>query len=255
MEKTRLAAAMAAVVVCAVVASSSAHAQTTPLEVWQPPQHSQLDPAKRVPQNQQPAPVTGEAPAVTSQQQAVAEYPQATAQPQPYTGAPATRSMYEEDRGGFFIGAYAGKGWVFEDIDQNAFMGSAGYRWQAGPVTLIGIEVAGGRLDDTTDGAWRFGSVDFGSVGVNARFNFGRGNPVYGLVRSGYMSAEENYFGERVDGAYLGLGLGVDFSRHFNMSLVYTHHLYFDDYYWDGGLYYDDINSAETLMLGGEARF
>ena len=70
------------------------------------------------------------------------------------------------------------------------------------------------------------------------------------------MSAEENLFGERSDGGYLGLGLGMDFNRNFNASLVYTHYLYFDDYYWsDGGFYHGDIGSADTLMLGVEARF
>lgn len=58
-----------------------------------------------------------------------------------------------------------------------------------------------------------------------------------------------------VDGGYFGLGLGVDVNRHFNLSLVYTNHLYFDDYYWEGGDLYYDISSADTLMLGAEVRF
>jgi hypothetical protein len=32
-----------------------------------------------------------------------------------------------------------GKGWVYEDVDQTALMVNAGYRWQAGVVTLVGI--------------------------------------------------------------------------------------------------------------------
>ena len=145
---------------------------------------------------------------------------------------------------------------MYDDVDQTAVMASLGYRWQAGPVTLIGIEAAGGRLDSKSQGPQRVPSVDFASVGVNARFNFGHGNPLFGLVRSGYMSAEENFHGDRTDGGYLGLGLGMDFGRNLSASLVYTHYLYFDDYYWsDGSLYYEDIGSADTLMLGVEARF
>lgn len=58
-----------------------------------------------------------------------------------------------------------------------------------------------------------------------------------------------------VDGAYLGLGLGVDISRNFNLSLVYTNYVYFEDYYWEGDEFYYDINRADTLMLGAEVRF
>ncbi|WP_052103712.1 MULTISPECIES: hypothetical protein [Lysobacter] len=118
----------------------------------------------------------------------------------------------------------------------------------------MGIEVAGGRLDDTEYRGVPVSKVDFASIGVNARFNFGRDNPVYGLVRAGYWSAEADY-GMDVDGGYVGVGLGVDFSRHFNMSLIYTNHVYFNDYYWEGNDFYYDANRADTLMLGAEVRF
>jgi hypothetical protein len=109
--------------------------------------------------------------------------------------------------------------------------------------------VAGGRLDDTEYRGVPVSAVDYASIGVNARFNFGLGNPVYGLVRAGYWSAEDKTFGDTIDGGYVGLGLGVDFNRHFNMSLIYTNHVYFNDYD------YYDASRADTLMLGAEVRF
>src|SRR5690606_34566601 len=111
------------------------------------------------------------------------------------------------------------------------------------------------RLDDTEYRGVPVSKVDYASLGVNARFNFGRDNPVYGLVRAGYWSAEDKMFGDTIDGGYVGLGLGVDFSRHFNMSLIYTNHVYFNDYYWEGSDFYYDANRADTLMLGAEVRF
>lgn len=241
MKNTRLMAAMAAVIACAVLASAGAHAQTTPLEVWQPPQHEQMDPAKRVPAAQ-PAPTTEDVSRTLVQPQSAVAYPQ-----------PPVR--YEEDRGGFFLGVQGGKGRVYEDVDQSARAVNAGYRWQAGAVTLVGIEVAGGRLDAAEQDGWRYSEIDYASVGVNARFNFGRTNPVYGLVRAGYWAADDNASGDRVNGGYFGLGLGLDFNRHFNMSVVYSNHVYFNDYYWSNGELNYDVNRADTLMLGAEVRF
>lgn len=236
MKNISLMAAMAVVIGGAVMASASAHAQNTPLEVWQPPQ-GETDPAKRVPQAPQP-----EADATS----------QSYTGSQPYYAPSPAPATYEQDRGGFFLGAQVGKGWVYDDIDQSAVMVNAGYRWQAGAVTLVGIEVAGGQLDDTEEGGFSAEGVDLVSIGANARFNFGEGNPVYALVRGGYWSADADY-GDSIEGAYVGVGLGVDFSRHFNMSVVYTNHVYFSDYY--GGYDYEDINRADTLMLGAEVRF
>ncbi|MGQ4659584.1 outer membrane beta-barrel protein [Lysobacter sp. F6437] len=239
MKKTSLMAAMAAVVGGAVLASATAHAQTTPTEAWQPPQ-GEMDPAKRVPQASQPA--------------ADATLQSHTGS-QPYYADSAAPASHEQGRGGFFLGAQAGKGWVYDDIDQSALMVNAGYRWQAGPVTLVGIEVAGGRVDDTVEDGWRYGKVEVFSVGANARFNFGSGNPVYGLVRSGYWVTGDNEIGDRLDGGYVGAGLGVDFNRNFNMSLVYTTHVYFENLEWtNDGVYYD-ASRADTLMLGAEVRF
>jgi hypothetical protein len=242
MNKTRSAAAMAVVVAGAVMASTGAHAQSKPIQGWQPGQHEQPDPAKRVPQVAQPA-VAGES------------VPQPAMQPQSYTAQPQPAPMrHEEDRGGFFLGVQGGKGWVYEDVDQSALAVNAGYRWQAGAVSLIGIEVASVRLDSTTDDGWRYGKVEYRSIGANARFNFGRNSPVYALVHGGYWAADDSDAGMDVDGGYFGLGLGVDVTRHFNLSLVYTNYVYFND--WEGdGLQYDDITRADTLMLGAEVRF
>jgi hypothetical protein len=248
MKKIRLMAAVAAVTAGAVLAPAGAHAQTKPLQVWQPPQQDEPDPSKRVPQTPQPVTTTEGVSQSTTQPQSSTVYPQQ------YTAAPATPTRYEEDRGGFFLGVQGGKGWVYEDVDQTALMVNAGYRWQAGVASLVGIEVASGRLDETTQDGWIYSKVDYASIGVNARFNFGRDNPVYGLVRAGYWSAEGDY-GMDVDGGYVGLGLGVDFNRHFNMSLIYTNHVYFNDYYWEGSDFYYDANRADTLMLGAEVRF
>lgn len=242
MKNTSLMAAMAAVIACAVLASAGAHAQTAPLEVWQPPQNDEADPAKRVP-------ATTQAPTMEDAAQSTVAYPQ------PYVPAPMP-ARHEDDRGGFFLGVQGGKGWVYDDIDQSALAANAGYRWQAGDVTLVGIEVAAGRLEDTEEDGFRYSEVEYASIGANARFNFGATSPVYGLVRAGYWLAEDNEFGDSVDGAYVGVGVGVDFTRNFNMSVVYTNHVYFSDYGWtDNDDFYYDINRADTLMIGAEVRF
>lgn len=248
MKKTRLMAALAAVT-AGVVLASTAHAQTTPTRIWQPPQHEEPDPAKRLPATPQPAPIAEQAAQPTAQPQPAAAHPQA------YTAAPRAAARQDEDRGGFFLGVRGGKGWVYDDVDQSALAVNAGYRWQAGAVTLVGFEVAAGRLDETGHGDRRYGKVEYGSIGVNARFNFGRTSPAYALVRAGYWMADDSDSGMDVDGGYFGVGLGVDFTRHFNVSLVYTNHVYFQDYYWEDDDFYYEVNRADTLMLGAEARF
>lgn len=262
MKKTRAAAAMAVVFVGAVVASAGAHAQAMQ---WRPGQHREPDPGKRVPGAQQasPAPQAQAAvqpsptevqppPAEVRAPSAEVQAPTADAQAQPYA---VEQPSATEDRGGFFLGVQGGQGRVYEDIEQSAFAVNAGYRWQAGAVTLVGVEVAAGRLDSTEDDGWRYGKIDYASLGANARFNFGRDNPLYGLVRAGYWTADDSDSDMNVDGGYFGLGLGVDISRHFNLSLIYTNHVYFNDYYWEGDDFYYEINRADTLMFGAEVRF
>lgn len=171
------------------------------------------------------------------------------------------RAEYERhgqrDRGGFFIGAQAGKGWVYEDVDQNALSLNAGYRWQAGPVSLLGLEVAAGRLADTSDDGWYAEEVKFRSIGFNGRFNFGARNPWYAVVRAGYFDADMRGDGwsENMDGGYAGFGIGVDLNRNVNLNLVYTAYVYADSYYYDYDWDYIEFNRADTVTFGIEARF
>ena len=239
-------ATMAAFIAAAAMAPVT-HAQTKPVQSWQPGQHEELDPAKRVPDAPEPAQADRGQPAAQQAPNVV--------QPQPYAVEQPVRTRHEEGRGGFFVGVQGGKGWVFEDVDQSALAVNAGYRWQAGAVSLIGIELAGGRLDSTEDDGVGYGKVEYASIGANARFNFGRTSPVYALVRAGYWAAEDDEFGMDVDGGYFGVGLGVDVTRNFNLSLVYTNYVYFNEYYWDDGDFYYDANRADTLMFGAEVRF
>lgn len=238
-------ATLAAFIAAAAMAPA-VHAQTKPIQSWQPGQHEEQDPAKRVPKAPQQAEAGQQAQPVAQPQSSVVQS-HAAERPVPM--------RYEEDRGGFFVGVQGGKGWVYEDVDQSALAVNAGYRWQAGAVSLIGIEAAIGRLDSTEDDGVEYGKVEYASLGVNARFNFGRTSPVYGLVRAGYWTAEDDEFGMDVDGGYFGVGLGIDVTRNFNLSLVYTNYVYFNEYYWDDGEFHYDANRADTLMLGAEVRF
>ncbi|MGY1530167.1 hypothetical protein [Luteimonas sp. A649] len=242
MKKSSSVAMMAAAF--AVIASTGAYAQSKAIEPASPPPRQEMDPAKRVPEAPRPVVAADEAPQPAPQQQSSVGHSQS------YTGSYEAPARQEEGRGGFFVGVQGGKGWVYDDVDQSARLVNAGYRWQAGAVSLVGIELAAGRLDSTTEDGWRFAEVDYASIGVNARFNFVSTSPVYALVRAGYMSADYD-----VDGGYVGVGLGVDFNRHFNMSLVYTNYVYFNEAYWDRGTFYYDADRADTLMLGVEARF
>ena len=250
MSKKLSAAVAAAMMTGALMASTAAYAQTKPIQA-PPPPPTEMDPAKRVP----PA-------AATRGQESGTAVPEAATPPpaqrypasQQYHGAASADASWEAGRGGAFLAAQGGRGWVYDGVGQNALAVSAGYRWQAGPVWLVGVEAAAGRLGSTTDEGRSFAEVKYASIGVNARFNFGRASPVYGLLRAGYFSADEKDFGS-ADGGYAGLGLGVDVGRHFNMSLVYTNYVYFNELYWEGGDLYYDASRADTLMLGAEVRF
>jgi hypothetical protein len=172
------------------------------------------------------------------------------------TYAQAQRLRRDGNRSAAFVGVQAGKGWIYEDVDQQAWGLSAGYRWRAGPIAQVGIEAATGRLDDTRHDGWYFPRVRYTSLGATARFNFGRHNPWHGIVRSGIWTANaRDAYGyrENVDGAYASFGVGVDVNRHLNLSLVYTAFVYLDDY--DGYYDYEDVNRADQLSLGLEVRF
>lgn len=255
MKNRNPAPAMGALVIGAcLAATAAAQAQNRPLETWTPPQQQaqprEMDPAKRVPATTTGATGTVDALPVVDTA--------ATLQPAAPVSHTSARESARYNRGGFFVGVQGGKGQVYDDVDQTARMLNAGYRWQAGAVTLVGIEVARGQLEEERDTWFRYDEVDYASIGANARFNFGQNSPVYALVRAGYWTAEASIDGQwsaDIDGAYVGVGVGVDFGRHFNMSVTYTNHVYFEDYYWDNGDFYYDANRADTLMLGAEVRF
>ena len=246
--KNIFAVTAAAVVIAAGLLGASAQAQTKAVQA-PPPQSREADPAKRV-----PPPPAPEAPAG---QQAMPATPTPTAAQVEPAAAPhyTTRPSWEDmDRGGFFLGVQGGRGWVYDSVDQDAWAVSAGYRWQAGAVSLLGIELSAGRLDSTTDDGWHYNKIEYRSIGFNGRFNFGAASPVYALVRSGYFDADEQGY-RSADGGYVGIGLGADITRNFNMSLVYTNYVYFNELYWyDGDLYYD-ASRSDALMLGAEVRF
>ncbi|UXA55265.1 porin family protein [Xanthomonas prunicola] len=169
---------------------------------------------------------------------------------------PSPREEEQRLKSGMFLGVQSGKAKVFENGEQDMQGFNVGYRWRAGPVTLIGIEAATGKVDGSkdADGFVVIPNVDFGSIGGTARFNFGD-VPVFALVRLGYWggTAKGEDYNERVYGAYVGAGLGVDIGRHVSLSALYTNYVYADAYYDD----YEDlmINRAEVLSFGAEIRF
>ncbi|MBB3344102.1 outer membrane beta-barrel protein [Luteimonas sp. RC10] len=174
------------------------------------------------------------------------------APPSPAVTTPAT----ETPRGAAFVALQAGQAWIYDDVRQDTQAVSAGYRWQAGPVVQVGIEGVAARIDATSKDGWRFGGADYGSLGANARFQFGR-TPLFALARLGYWYADVGE-GDSADGGYAGVGLGVDIHRHVNLTLAYTYHLYAssDCYRVYSTAYCDtDINRADLVTLGLEARF
>ena len=200
-------------------------------------------------------PVTA-APAYPSPLPVAQEYPPASAAA-PWPGV----REREERRGGFFIGIQGGTGWIYEDVEQSAVAVNGGYRWQAGPVTLVGVEVAGGRLGKTREEGYLFPEARFGSVGATARFNFGTHSRWYASTRLGYWSADADDVdggNADVDGAYVGAGLGVDVGRNFNINLQYTAYLYASSYYYSSRYYSSygtEVNRADMATLGVELRF
>ncbi|RZZ89614.1 outer membrane beta-barrel protein [Pseudoxanthomonas winnipegensis] len=186
---------------------------------------------------------------------------------------PLQRKPREQPRNasGAFIGVQAGKGWVYEDVDQTMFGLTAGYRWRAGSVSLIGIEAAAGKLEERKRQDDKYGASDFYSLGAIARFNFGRRSPWFALARLGYWYGNTTQYDtlgryyrpdgssyikydssrEHVYGAYAGFGIGVDLNRHTSLSLNYTGYVYSNSYDYDEY----DPNYADALNLGLEVRF
>lgn len=75
---------------------------------------------------------------------------------------------------------------------------------------------------------------------------------MFAMTRVGYWRADAGD-GDTVDGGYAGVGLGVDFSRHVNLTLAYTLHAYATRY--GNGTYDFDVSRADLVTLGLEARF
>ncbi|MBB3762934.1 hypothetical protein GGR79_003759 [Xanthomonas arboricola] len=186
----------------------------------------------------------------------IASAPSTAVAPSPALAYRSATPREEEQRlkSGVFLGVQGGQGKVYEGIDQDMLGFNAGYRWRAGPVTLIGIEAAVGKLARISDHEDSYvPGVEFGSLGGTARFNFGD-SPLFAVVRLGYWSANSNgESNERVSGAYAGAGFGVDIGRHASLSVFYTNYLYANDYYYSD----EDItiNRAEVLNVGAEVRF
>ncbi len=180
--------------------------------------------------------------------------PAVDAPPAPAYVLPMPREEDQRLKSGVFLGVQGGQGKVYEGIEQDMLGFNAGYRWRAGPATLVGIEAAVGKLARISDhdGAY-VPSVEFGSLGAMARFNFGD-SPLFAVVRLGYWSANSNgESNERVSGGYAGAGLGVDIGRHASLSVLYTNYLYANDYYDSD----EDItiNRADVFNVGAEVRF
>lgn len=213
------------------------------------------------------APAFGTAPAMTatapagSDDDATGGFPTVTASTPAVAAPPAPVSAYvapatrEESRidSGAFIGVQRGRAEVFDGYKQDMLGLSAGYRWRAGAVTLIGLEASIGRLDrgQSTDDVF-IPSVKFGGLGGTARFNFGD-SPVFAMVRLGSWYADVTESSEEIYGGYAGVGLGVDLGRYASLSVMYTNYVYANDYYYSD----EDItiNRADVLNVGAEVRF
>lgn len=158
-------------------------------------------------------------------------------------------------RGAFFVAAQAGQAWIVDDVRQDTRAISAGYRWQAGPAVQVGIEGVYGRIEGIAfnpgGGSYYIDDLDYASLGANARFQFGS-SPMFAMTRLGYWRADAGH-GDIVDGGYAGVGLGVDFNRHVNLTLAYTLHAYATRY--GNGTYDFDVSRADLVTLGLEARF
>ncbi|WCE02560.1 hypothetical protein [Pseudoxanthomonas sp. JBR18] len=168
---------------------------------------------------------------------------------------PPHRHETPRNHSGAFVGVQAGKGWIYEDMDQTMYGFNAGYRWRAGAASLVGFEIAGGQLDRISDYHGYYApAMQFGSAGATARFNFGD-SPMFAMARLGYWHAEPKGGGsERGDGGYAGFGFGVDLGHHVSLMLAYTAYVYANDYSDDRN---DDVqvNRADLVDFGVEVRF
>jgi len=200
--------------------------------------------------------------------------------------APAAQAQ-----GNFFVTGQAGQATFDEtdfpddQADTRAFSG--GYRWQAGPVAQVGLEVGAGKVDEigysysTTipdgrvyEAAHAGVETIYRHVGVNARFSFGRDSRWFAIARGGYMrygqSLRTYYYNiyiidpvtdsEKIDdsGAYFGAGIGFDISKNVNVNVMVNGYSYsdFEDFYQTTDGPADlKVGTATATTLGVEVRF
>lgn len=189
--------------------------------------------------------------------------------------------------GNFFIAGQAGQatyddsGFDEDSADTRAI--SAGYRWQAGSIAQVGVEVGAGRVDEigqdyyynSGDGYSETGHIgmdaNYRHVGANARFSFGRDSRWFAIARVGYMAYEQNVDAHfeayldntRIDsldvsesddggGAYFGAGIGWDVTPNFNINAMVNGYAYSS---FEGDFEDEDVGTATTTTLGLEVRF
>lgn len=192
--------------------------------------------------------------------------------------------------GDFFIAGQFGQaryddsGFDEDTADTSAF--SLGYRWQAGPIVQVGIEVGGGKVDEISqdffysdpffDEHSRIGmDARYTHLGANARFNFGQGSRWFAIARGGYMGYEQNLsfsydssftmpdgtvltssdsdsYSEDGGGAYFGGGLGFDITPNFNINVMINGYAFSS---YEGDDWDEDVGTATTTTFGLEARF
>ena len=189
--------------------------------------------------------------------------------------------------GSFFIAGQMGQA-EYDDsgLDDNSASTralSGGYRWQAGPIVQVGVEVGLGQIDEVggefyyyNNGAGyvetgRIGmEADYRHLGANARIAFGEGSRWFAIARGGYMGYsmdanahfEARQNGTLVDtldesasdnggGAYFGGGIGADITQNVSVNVMYNGYAYSS--FEDG--YEEDFGTASTTTLGVEVRF
>lgn len=199
------------------------------------------------------------------------------------TAVPAAQAQ-----GNFFVAGQAGQAKIDDNaLDENTADTSAlsaGYRWQAGSIAQVGVEVGGGKVDEVGQtysynpgyGYTERGYVGMDSryahVGANARISFGEGSRWFAIGRLGYMGYTQNVnaqfaafdgniqidsVSESTDedggGAYFGAGLGMDVTSNFNINLMVNGYAYSsldEEGYLD-----EEYGTANTTTLGLELRF
>ena len=194
--------------------------------------------------------------------------------------------------GNFFVAGQAGHATydeaAFDDESADTGAFSGGYRWQAGAVTQVGVEIGAGKVDEIGQDHYYHAigvngpdyyetghigmDATYRHIGANARFNFGQDSRWFALARGGYMRYEQSlsgsyaaYYGNNLydsrslssnddgSGAYFGGGIGFDVSKNFSVNLMVNGYAY-SNFESDG---YDDtdIGTASTTTLGLEVRF